>query len=180
MRTSLATILIALILAGTARGQTTAPTTSPSYPESNEGLEQEFKDILAASAAHDAQKVLAMTRSLVLKDPQAWFKDVFGEEKGTKLATAYQKESTAFPEALLFSWRFNSPSSNLAKDLIPAGRQWQCGIFSKSISASGVAHRRRKHNVHPCSHSGTQRDSCGGGFLSSPPNGLLRKMGAGS
>ena len=91
---------MALIVAGAARGQTTAPTTSPSYSESNEGLEQEFKDILAASAAHDAQKVLAMTRSLVLKDPQAWFKDVFGEEKGTKLATAYQKESTGFPEAL--------------------------------------------------------------------------------
>ena len=96
-------MMLAAMLAGVAHAQpgaTTSPTTSPSYPESNEGLVQQFRDILSASASHDAPRVQAMTRDLLLKEPKVWFNDVFGEQKGTKLATVYQKDSTNFPESL--------------------------------------------------------------------------------
>jgi hypothetical protein len=69
-----------------------AQTTSPSYPESNAGLEQMVKDILLAASQRDERKVLALTTSMELPKPKEWFEDVFGKDIGAKLATEHDTE----------------------------------------------------------------------------------------
>lgn len=80
------------MLAATQRAAGQA-TTRPSYPESNEGLAQFFKDQLSLAAARDHATLHERFKSLILPNSEAWFTDVFGDEKGPKLAEEY-KEST--------------------------------------------------------------------------------------
>jgi hypothetical protein len=76
----------------------TAQTSKPAYPESEAGLRRFFQDILDASAAKDADKLLALTRSLLLSDAEAdaWFAQTFGDKLGAKLAADYKKNHKDF------------------------------------------------------------------------------------
>ena len=81
-----------ILLGSSSWGQTTKPT----YPESEAGLKQFFQDILSASDAKDAQKLVTMTQSLLLPDPEAWFKKTYGDELGAKLAVDYKNDHKNF------------------------------------------------------------------------------------
>jgi hypothetical protein len=79
-----------------------AQTTKPAYQESEAGLRKFFQDILEASAAKDADKLLALTKSLLLTEAEAdkWFADTFGDKLGTKLAADYKKDHKDFGPSL--------------------------------------------------------------------------------
>src|SRR4051812_16850912 len=85
-----------VMLHSTASAQTTRPT----YPPTTEGLAQMFREIIDASVAHDADKLLKMCDAMVLPDAPKWFKQTFGDELGTKLAAAYQKDMVNFAPGL--------------------------------------------------------------------------------
>jgi hypothetical protein len=97
-RKAMATVVLAaaMLVVATARAQTSRP----AYPESEAGLKQFFQDILNASAAKDAERLLALTQSLVLPDPDAWFTETFGEKLGKKLAADYKAEHKNFGPAM--------------------------------------------------------------------------------
>jgi hypothetical protein len=78
----------------------TAQTSKPAYPESEAGLRQFFKDILDASAAKDGDRIMLLTQSLLLPDPDAWFTQTFGDKLGKKLAADYRSEHKNFGPAL--------------------------------------------------------------------------------
>jgi hypothetical protein len=73
-----------------------AQTTLPSYPETNEGLQQYFQDILDAGHKNAQPKLLALCDAMVLESPDKWFVDNFGAGKGEKLAEAYKTEMNEF------------------------------------------------------------------------------------
>jgi len=77
-----------------------AQTTLPSYPDSSEGLSRFFNDMLVATVARDQGRLLAMSQSLILPNSDAWFKKVFGKEKGAKLDATYKEETKNFGPAL--------------------------------------------------------------------------------
>lgn len=56
--------------------------TIPSYPDSARGLEKFLGDMLKLTKEGDNQALAAYTKSLELRDPDAWFKSVFGDELG--------------------------------------------------------------------------------------------------
>ncbi|HEY7089096.1 MAG TPA: hypothetical protein VH518_13460 [Tepidisphaeraceae bacterium] len=94
MRSPLLTGVSAVLLVLCAvRSSHAGPATVPSYPESNEGLQMFMKDILAAAGDRDEARLLAMTESLRLPDPDKWFREVFGDEVGAKLAADYIKSN---------------------------------------------------------------------------------------
>lgn len=72
----------------------------PTYPPSPDGLQKLIKDIVAATAADQNQTPSAYLNSLLLPDPQGWFKSVLGEEKGAEVAEEYAKERAALPSRL--------------------------------------------------------------------------------
>lgn len=59
------------------------------YREGTKGLEQLFRDLMAAVQDHDNDRAKALITSLELKDPKAWFRKRFGDELGDKLAAEY-------------------------------------------------------------------------------------------
>lgn len=69
-----------------------------SAPEdpSNAELKILAKNILAAAKDGQKQRVAELVSDLVLPDHEAWFKKVFGQEAGAKLAAAYSKELSTF------------------------------------------------------------------------------------
>jgi hypothetical protein len=75
-----------------AASTASAQTSMPAYPESEAGLRQLFREILDASAAKDANRMIAQMQALNLPDPDKWFTQVFGDKIGPKLAADYKKE----------------------------------------------------------------------------------------
>jgi hypothetical protein len=93
-----------------AVGWTRAQTTSPSYPPTSDGLSQFIKEMLEAADERDADKLVAMSESLLLPDAGKWFKRVFGDPLGTRLATAYEKDMKDFaPGLALLFLRLKNP-----------------------------------------------------------------------
>lgn len=89
-------VLCILLGAATLRGQ---PATSPAYPESTDGLRQFFTDLLVHAEERDGDRVLSMTRSLVLEDAASFFKQTFGESRGKTLAEEYATETKGFAQS---------------------------------------------------------------------------------
>ena len=85
------------VLCGQSRAQTTKPNY---YPANSDGLGDYFRDMLTAADKNDQQRLLLMCQALVIPKPQEWFKNVFGKEKGPKLADTYEKEMTSFGPGL--------------------------------------------------------------------------------
>src|SRR5262249_46997692 len=88
MRRSGAITVLGLLLVGSSVAS--SQTTMPSYPNSTEGLKSFFQDMLKAVVARDGNTVLAMSHSLYLPDPDAWFKRVFGEKNARTLVDEYK------------------------------------------------------------------------------------------
>lgn len=60
-----------------------------SYPDSTEGLERLIRDILGALENGKKAEAQKLTKSLELVDPEVWFAETFGADRGEKLASAY-------------------------------------------------------------------------------------------
>lgn len=61
-----------------------------SYAESTDGLKKLMSDIVEAQKSGNKDKVNSLLKSLELPDSDAWFKKVFGDEKGPKVAAQYK------------------------------------------------------------------------------------------
>lgn len=62
----------------------------PTYPSNAAGLQTLIKELLAARAAGDSDRTYILTESLRLRDYEAWFARIFGDELGPKLAADYK------------------------------------------------------------------------------------------
>jgi TonB family protein len=74
-----------------AQNQAATPATAsvpgiPSYPNTARGLEKLMKDMIMLEKDGDKQTLANYARSLVLPDPENWFKSVFGDDLGAQLA----------------------------------------------------------------------------------------------
>jgi hypothetical protein len=58
-----------------------------------EGLKKVFEDLLAATRAGDQAKVTAMAKNLMLPNPDASFKRLFGDGPGGAVAAQYQRDA---------------------------------------------------------------------------------------
>jgi hypothetical protein len=67
---------------------------------SAEDLKKLMQEMLTAAKAADATKVQTMANALVLPSHEAWFKQVFGDEKGAALAADYGPHTAEFAEQL--------------------------------------------------------------------------------
>lgn len=78
--------LIAALAAGAASAQDKTPDTA-------DALKTLIQDILAATQAGETAKVETMVKALVLPKADEWFRNVFGDEVGARVAAEYAKMS---------------------------------------------------------------------------------------
>ena len=71
-----------------------------SYAESTDGLKKLMSDILEAQKSGDKDKFDSLVKGLVLPDADAWFKKVFGDDKGSKVAAQYTSNTGALEQDL--------------------------------------------------------------------------------
>jgi hypothetical protein len=90
----LGTLFLALVVSGCKKGSTI------SYPESADGLKSLVSDMIAAQKAGDKGKLDDLVKSLELPDPDAFAKQVFGDEKGAKIAADYKSRQGQFDSEL--------------------------------------------------------------------------------
>jgi len=64
----------------------------PAYPETADGLKSQIADLYRATKDGDKKKGAELAKALSLPKHEAWFQEIFGEEKGTKLAADYGKQ----------------------------------------------------------------------------------------
>jgi hypothetical protein len=69
----------------------------PSYPDSPAGLEKLIKDMLKIQKDGDAKDLAPYVQSLILPNPDAWFRATFGDGIGKELADSYQRTSMELP-----------------------------------------------------------------------------------
>jgi TonB family protein len=91
-----------LILLATPCAAQQQPVSAPSgnYTDNEGGLEKLAKKILDSAKKGDSTTVEAGTRALLLPNPDAWFKSVFGEEQGAFFARAYSQSESTYPPLL--------------------------------------------------------------------------------
>lgn len=71
-----------------------------SYAESTDGLKKLMTDILEAQRSGDKDKFNSLLKGLELPDAEAWFKKVFGDDKGARVATQYKSNTSALEQDL--------------------------------------------------------------------------------
>jgi len=89
----LASFILLLASPGIAQNspQTAPPAPAiaiPSYPDTARGLEKLLGEMMKLTKANDNQTLAAYTKSLLLPDPDNWFKSAFGDERGPQYAAA--------------------------------------------------------------------------------------------
>ena len=77
----------------------TAPTIN--YPNTESGLDHLAKDIVNAVKEGNANHAIALTQSMVLPDPAAWYHQTFGEYSGGKEIVAYTNQRLQLPLEIL-------------------------------------------------------------------------------
>lgn len=71
-----------------------AQTTLPSYPDSTEGLNRLFKDLLTASEAKNENAIYLLARSMVLPNHKEWFKKTFGETIAPRMIKEFEETAS--------------------------------------------------------------------------------------
>jgi hypothetical protein len=89
--------LIVLTLLGTA---CLFKSNKVSYPESTDGLKKLMSDILDAQKSGDKDKMASLVKSLTVPDADAWFKKVFGDDKGAKVSAQYKSNTSQLEQDL--------------------------------------------------------------------------------
>lgn len=83
--------------------QTPVPSVAPLipiYPDSSAGLEKLMKDMLGLEKRGDTQALAPYLQSLVLRNPNAWFKSIFGDTVGTQLTLSYEPTAKWLPQSM--------------------------------------------------------------------------------
>jgi TonB family protein len=71
-----------------------------SFDDSPSGLRHLAQDALKAVNSNDESKLLEITRTLVLPNPEQWFSTVFGDRAGRELGQQYSRVAEQVPGAL--------------------------------------------------------------------------------
>ena len=69
----------------------------PSYPDSPAGLEKLIKDMMKIQKDGDTKNLASYVQSLILPNPNAWFRATFGEQTGAELADSYDRVQMNLP-----------------------------------------------------------------------------------
>lgn len=72
----------------------------PSYPDLPAGLEKLMKGMLELERHGDTNALAPYLQSLVLPNPDAWFKSIFGDTVGAQLALSYEPTAKGLPQAM--------------------------------------------------------------------------------
>jgi TonB family protein len=80
-----------------AANASSAASAIASYPDSPAGLEKLIKDMMKMQKDGDAKDLAPHVQSLILPNPDAWFRATFGDEIGKELADSYQRTSLELP-----------------------------------------------------------------------------------
>jgi hypothetical protein len=88
------------VLMFTLLGMACSKSNKLSHPDSTDGLKTLMSEILDAQKSGDKDKFDGFVKSLELPDADAWFKKVFGDEKGSSVAAQYKTNSTALKQDL--------------------------------------------------------------------------------
>ena len=70
------------------------------YAESTDGLKKLMSDILEAQKSGDKDKFDSLVKSLELPDAEPWFKKVFGDDKGSRVAAQYKSNTSMLQQDL--------------------------------------------------------------------------------
>jgi len=89
--------LLVLTLLGTA---CLTKSNKVSYAESTDGLKKLMSDILDAQKSGNKDKMNSLVKSLTLPDSDAWFKKVFGDDKGAKVSSQYKSNASQIDQDL--------------------------------------------------------------------------------
>jgi TonB family protein len=73
-----------------------APSSSPAeavqaYQNSADGLRMQLQDILAVAREHNGSQLKSLIRQMEIPNYEDWFRNTYGEEKGDRLAGAYER-----------------------------------------------------------------------------------------
>jgi hypothetical protein len=71
-----------------------------SYAESTDGLKTLMSEILDAQKSGDKEKLNTLIKSLQMPDADAWFKKVFGDDKGPAVAAQYKSNTAPLDQDL--------------------------------------------------------------------------------
>lgn len=71
---------------------TSPEVTIPAYPDTAQGLERLMSEMMKLAKDGDDQTLSAYAKSLVLPNPDAWFKVIFGNDLGPKYAAASEQQ----------------------------------------------------------------------------------------
>jgi TonB family protein len=128
----------------------------PSYPDSPAGLEQLIKDMLKLQKDGDAKALAPYVQSLILPEPDAWFRATFGNQLGTQLADSYDRIRMNLPlsfpdmlsqiqskhlnkeQATLFTDSCNQESSSVEYELL-ISRTHEQPLYHIRLSSSTEA-----------------------------------------
>ncbi len=74
------------------------------YENSTNGLKKLTEDVVQAAKDNNQSKLLQLTSSMILPDPEKWFKKTFGESFGPNYAEEYAKDRDNLPVTLASSF----------------------------------------------------------------------------
>jgi TonB family protein len=72
----------------------------PVYPDSAAGLDKLMRGMLELEKHGDTNALAPYLQSLVLPNPDAWFKSIFGDTVGAQLALSYEPTAKGLPQAM--------------------------------------------------------------------------------
>ena len=72
----------------------------PVYPDSAAGLDKLMKGMLELEKHGDTNALAPYLQSLVLPNPDAWFKSIFGDTVGAQLTLSYEPTAKGLPQAM--------------------------------------------------------------------------------
>ena len=101
-------LLFMAIVAQAEQALAPIPKTGASYPDSNEGLQQQLHDTIEAVKLKDVAKETALIRALIMPEDATWFTDEFGPAFGPRLAAAYQKSRATLEQVIQDAYEGNA------------------------------------------------------------------------
>src|ERR1022692_4331631 len=101
-------LLFMAIVAQAEQALAPIPKTGASYPDSNEGLQQQLHDTIEAVKSKDTAKEAALIRALIMPEDATWFTDEFGPAFGPRLAAAYQKSGATLQRVIQDAYEGNA------------------------------------------------------------------------
>lgn len=76
---------------GAGASPATTATSIPSYPDTPKGLEDLIKEMLRLKKSNDSKALDSYIQSLVLPNPEPWFRDTLGDDLGAQIAHSYDR-----------------------------------------------------------------------------------------